>query len=260
MQNLREHDVKLDQFELYYTIFAQYAALDEIMYFSAAPYTRLDDVTTAVYVKDRQDEDLVCLHTWYSRRYNKNVKQRRRIDKVVEFVKSASMRIENVGNLFKHALTISFDYKKKTLQDIAFQHVGLPAANAFKAVTPEDLERPTGNELLARMQDEYGFDARSVWRECRKKYKTTQLCCTMSHLLAIYYAKTRNWPYVFVLEDDAWPNVDAAKLIQDVIEEADRIRRDGGQCRFILCGNSSVLKRRSIDNNIFDGIDRFYGS
>ena len=82
----------------------------------------------------------------------------------------------------------------------------------------------------------------------------------MSHLLAMYYAKTNGWPYVFILEDDAWPNTDAVKRLRQVIEEADRLSRSGATCRFILCGNSAILKSRNINNNVFYGIDQFYGS
>ena len=77
----------------------------------------------------------------------------------------------------------------------------------------------------------------------------------MSHLLAMYYAKTNGWPYVFIFEDDAWPNTDAAKRLRQAIEEADKLSRSGAACRFILCGNSAIIKSHDIGNDMFYGID-----
>lgn len=86
MQNA---EAKIDSFEPYYKLFAQYALTDKIMYFNAAQCEKIDsaNISTAVYVDSNDDDNIVCVHAWYSRYYATSEEHRKRIDSIIDFAK-----------------------------------------------------------------------------------------------------------------------------------------------------------------------------
>lgn len=140
--------------------------------------------------------------------------------------------------LFNHSLVITCNKRRKILLNATFHMMGLPRPMAFSAVTPsvfngEALNYPNG-ELLNAMQEEYGFDITTLWNDIGRK--VVKKCCTMSHLLATYYAKVNNWPFVLIFEDDAWPSSNVKDDCIAIMDEVQRLQDSGNVLNFLRIG------------------------
>jgi len=136
--------------------------------------------------------------------------------------------------MFCHALSISCNNRRRLLQNAAFMYAGIPQPMTFRAVTPAHPQDPDSyGPLLLEMQKEYGFDVRTLWSGVG--VKAVKKCCTLSHMLAAYFAKANGWPYALVFEDDAWPMLGAAETYNAVLEAG------GAGAGFVKCGFNGRL-------------------
>ena len=163
--------------------------------------------------------------------------------------------------LFNHSLVITCNRRRKILLNATFHMVGLPRPMAFSAVTPSVfnggvLNYPNG-ELLNAMQEEYGFNTTTLWNDIGRK--AVKKCCTMSHLLATYYAKVNNWPFVLIFEDDAWPNNDIAEDCKFVMDEIHRMQESNEKLNFLRLGYNGPDTNKDFQTRIVNYED-FRGS
>jgi len=105
----------------------------------------------------------------------------------------------------------------------------------FRAMTPECiLDQESYGPLLAEMQKEYSFNIRTLWKDV--EYKKLKKCCTLSHMLAVYYAKANNWPYVMIFEDDAWPMLEVSNMCRATLDYIDKLKAADKPVKFVKCG------------------------
>ena len=147
-----------------------------------------------------------------------------------------------ITRLFRHSLAITCNKRRKILFNAMCRFAGLPRPAEFKAVTPEIMDKTARNHnstLLDEMQKEYGFDIGRVW--CDVKKIKTKKCCTLSHLLAVYYAKVNKWSYALIFEDDAWPAENVVRKLDDILGMADEMRTAGKEIGFLRLGYNGAV-------------------
>lgn len=124
-----------------------------------------------------------------------------------------------IESLFKYSLSISCDKKKRALQDIAFKHQHIPLPTTFNAITPENLNNTALQSDLMKQflsfKDETDNYKDTIVENNRKLWPYLALSTQM----AIFYAKSKNWPYVLIFEDDAWPNKNIKTELQNYVNE-----------------------------------------
>lgn len=53
---------------------------------------------------------------------------------------------------------------------------------------------------------------------CRNTVAEKTKACRLSHRKAVEYAQKANWPYVLVLEDDAWPRANVRQKLEECLK------------------------------------------
>ena len=90
--NAFESKFQIDNFENYYKLFSLLAINQKIMYLIAGQINNNTNPTTAIYNDSVDEQNIVCLHSWYARKTDsENLK---RIKKIYEFSKILKTKYE----------------------------------------------------------------------------------------------------------------------------------------------------------------------
>lgn len=74
------------------------------------------------------------------------------------------------------------------------------------------------------------------------------LACNLSHMLVIYYAKLRGYPFVVVFENDAWPVEDARQRLVSLLDFIDG--NNAFECGLL----GYTLLKSCIENKIMNAV------
>lgn len=154
------------------------------------------------------------------------------------------MIIKDINELFKYSLVISCNERRLAYFNIQLKLHGLPNVKIFQAFTPKIYEawkKKDSNQLNETEKECYSlFDQFVTEYSLNNKYWMVSQFekevfdslpilkysgfhnyiisyARMSHVLAVYYAKIHNYPYVQIFEDDAIPKDNCAYLLEEAI-------------------------------------------